>query len=253
MLGALGLAATLAGCAGSNRHSERQAATSVARRWTQALLDDDGATACPLMLRTAQRELAGMKPTVARKGCSVYIATIVGVNVNGSAPLISKPRIAGSQVSSFSGNYAVAAVRIGYEGATTTIHVVLRRTARGWRVSGYGLCAKSDERSCGRVAPGDPRVIETATPAAVTKAGGHRLTEFEAGKKAVAQSGCLACHRIGENGNTGPGRDLTKVGDRLPKQTIARTLVNPTAPMPSFRHLPAAKFHAIVTFLAELK
>ena len=96
-------------------------------------------------------------------------------------------------------------------------------------------------------------MIETATPPAVAKAGGQRLAEYEAGKKDVAQSGCLACHKIGENGNSGPGPDLTRVGDRLPEQAIARTLVNPTAPMPSFMHLPPPKFHAIVTFLAQLK
>ncbi len=31
------------------------------------------------------------------------------------------------------------------------------------------------------------------------------LAEYEAGKQVVAQSGCLACHKIGENGNAGPG------------------------------------------------
>ena len=29
--------------------------------------------------------------------------------------------------------------------------------------------------------------------------------EYEPGKLVVAQSGCLACHKIGENGNGGPG------------------------------------------------
>jgi len=36
------------------------------------------------------------------------------------------------------------------------------------------------------------------------QAGGAQLAEYEAGKKVVAQSGCLACHKIGENGNAGP-------------------------------------------------
>ena len=34
---------------------------------------------------------------------------------------------------------------------------------------------------------------------------------------------------------------------------IARTLVNPTAPMPSFKTLPPEKFKAAVEFLSELK
>ena len=69
----------------------------------------------------------------------------------------------------------------------------------------------------------------------------------------VAQSGCLACHKIGENGNAGPGPDLTHIGSRLPAGAIARTLVNPTAPMPSFRNLPPKKFTAVVRFLEQPK
>ena len=37
--------------------------------------------------------------------------------------------------------------------------------------------------------------------------------QYEAGKLVVAQSGCLACHKIGENGNGGPGPNLTDIGD----------------------------------------
>jgi len=100
---------------------------------------------------------------------------------------------------------------------------------------------------------GSPTAIEMSTPAAVVQAGGQRLTEYEAGEKVVAQSGCLACHKIGENGNAGPGPNLTNVASRLPRQAIARTLVNPTAPMPSFKNLPPQKFAAIVNFLSQLK
>ena len=100
---------------------------------------------------------------------------------------------------------------------------------------------------------GSPTAIEMATPASVIAAGGTQLAEYEAGKKAVAQSGCLACHKIGENGNAGPGPNLTNIASRLPRQAIARTLVNPTAPMPSFKNLPPKKFEAIVGFLAQLK
>jgi len=100
---------------------------------------------------------------------------------------------------------------------------------------------------------GSPTAIELATPAAVKQAGGVQLAEYEAGKKAVAQSGCLACHKIGENGNAGPGPNLTDIASRLPRQAIARTLVNPTAPMPSFKNLPPKKFEAIVNFLSQLK
>jgi len=100
---------------------------------------------------------------------------------------------------------------------------------------------------------GSPTAIEMATPASVVSQGGTILSEYEAGKKAVAQSGCLACHKIGENGNAGPGPNLSNIADRLPRQAIARTLVNPTAPMPSFKNLPPKKFEAIVNFLSLLK
>jgi ubiquinol-cytochrome c reductase cytochrome b subunit/menaquinol-cytochrome c reductase cytochrome b/c subunit len=100
---------------------------------------------------------------------------------------------------------------------------------------------------------GDPTTISLPTPQRIVKAGGAQLAEYEAGKAVVAQSGCLACHKIGENGNGGPGPNLTRVATRLPAGAIARTLVNPTAPMPSFRNLPPNKFKAAVAFLSQLK
>jgi quinol-cytochrome oxidoreductase complex cytochrome b subunit len=76
--------------------------------------------------------------------------------------------------------------------------------------------------------------------------------EYEAGKLVTAQAGCLACHKIGENGNDGPGPHLTDIGLKLPKAALRRTLDNPTAPMPSFRNLPEEKKTALVDFLAQL-
>jgi menaquinol-cytochrome c reductase cytochrome b/c subunit len=77
--------------------------------------------------------------------------------------------------------------------------------------------------------------------------------EYEAGKLVAAQSGCLACHKIGENGNDGPGPELTEIGNVLPMAAIERTLENPTPPMPSYRELPEEKKQALVEFLAQLK
>ena len=82
---------------------------------------------------------------------------------------------------------------------------------------------------------------------------GQALAQFNAGRLVVAQSGCLACHKIGDNGNDGPGPVLTKVGARVPTEAIARTLKNPTAPMPSYRNLPPNKLTALVNFLSQLK
>jgi menaquinol-cytochrome c reductase cytochrome b/c subunit len=100
---------------------------------------------------------------------------------------------------------------------------------------------------------GTPDAVEIATPAAVVKNGPPAVTRFNEGRLVVAQSGCEACHVIGENGNDGPGPVLTHIGGRLPSGAIARTLVNPTAPMPSFKNLPPKKFKAVVNFLSALK
>ncbi len=100
---------------------------------------------------------------------------------------------------------------------------------------------------------GSPTQIDMVTPAAITQQGGKVLAQFNAGKEVAPQSGCLACHKIGENGNDGPGPPLTHIGARLPRQAIARTLINPTAPMPSFKNLPADKFSNLTLFLSSLK
>ena len=88
--------------------------------------------------------------------------------------------------------------------------------------------------------------------------------QFEAGKEVAAQSGCLACHKFGENGNNGPGPELTQIGAKLPAAAIARTLTNPSGVMPVFAPcgspgasdvscLPKEKFTSLVQFLASLQ
>ena len=92
---------------------------------------------------------------------------------------------------------------------------------------------------------GSPTEIEMKVP--------HSL---EAGKAVAASSGCLGCHKIGDNGNSGPGPQLTKVGARLPRQAIARTLINPTPPMPTYsklRQQNPKEFNELVDFLSSLK
>jgi ubiquinol-cytochrome c reductase cytochrome b subunit/menaquinol-cytochrome c reductase cytochrome b/c subunit len=100
---------------------------------------------------------------------------------------------------------------------------------------------------------GPPTQIDMPTPARIVAAGGTTLKQYEMGKQVAAQSGCEACHKFGSNGNDGPGPPLTNVASRLPSQAIARTLVNPTAPMPSFKNLPPEKFNALVAFLSQLQ
>ena len=88
---------------------------------------------------------------------------------------------------------------------------------------------------------GSPNSIEMEVPA-----------NLEKGKLVVAQSGCLACHKIGHSGGD-LGPHLTDIGDKLEPGAIRRTLDNPTAPMPSFASLPEDKKAAMVEFLASFK
>jgi quinol-cytochrome oxidoreductase complex cytochrome b subunit len=77
--------------------------------------------------------------------------------------------------------------------------------------------------------------------------------QYEAGKQVAAQSGCLACHKFGDNGNGGPGPELTEIGAKLPRAAIARTLTNPSGVMPPYTDLPPEKFNSLVDFLASLQ
>jgi menaquinol-cytochrome c reductase cytochrome b/c subunit len=77
--------------------------------------------------------------------------------------------------------------------------------------------------------------------------------QYEAGKEVVAQSGCLACHKIGDNGNGTLGPDLTHVGARIPRNAILRSLRAGPSIMPSFQGLGQKKLNEVADFLASLK
>ena len=103
---------------------------------------------------------------------------------------------------------------------------------------------------------GPPQELDIKPSQNVIAQGPAMVQTFLKGQQVAAQSGCGACHKFGENGNGGPGPDLTKIGARLPRQAIERTLVNPTAPMPSFRSLQAGspkQFDQMVVYLANLR
>jgi menaquinol-cytochrome c reductase cytochrome b/c subunit len=91
---------------------------------------------------------------------------------------------------------------------------------------------------------GSPTDIELATE-----------PRYEEGRAITASAGCLGCHKIGENGNT-LGPNLTEIGARLGRGAIARTLENPTAPMPSYatyRKTNPEQFDKLVQYVASLK
>jgi quinol-cytochrome oxidoreductase complex cytochrome b subunit len=76
--------------------------------------------------------------------------------------------------------------------------------------------------------------------------------QYEAGKEVVAGAGCLACHKLGENGNHGPGPDLTHIGRTVPRAAILRSVEIGPGIMPSFRDLPPKKLDELADFLASL-
>jgi hypothetical protein len=94
---------------------------------------------------------------------------------------------------------------------------------------------------------------ELPTPTAVQRAGNRERREFAAGGTVFAQSGCLACHKIGDTGNPGPGQSLTHIGAQLSSPQIEHALLSPRQPMPSFRHLPARKLHDLIRFLTLMR
>ncbi len=76
--------------------------------------------------------------------------------------------------------------------------------------------------------------------------------QYEAGKEVVAGSGCLACHKIGDNGNNGPGPELTHIASRIPRAAILRSVEIGPGIMPSFRDLPQKKKEELADFLSSL-
>ena len=97
---------------------------------------------------------------------------------------------------------------------------------------------------------GSPNSVDLAPPSSLTPA---QVAVFKSGAEVVGESGCLACHVIGDNGNNGPGPVLTHIANTVPTAQIASTLRNPTPPMPSFKNLPPQKFNDLVQFLSDLQ
>ena len=82
-----------------------------------------------------------------------------------------------------------------------------------------------------------------------------RATEpqFEQGKQIVAQSGCLACHAIGENGaHGGLGPDLSEIGAMIPRTAIKRSVAVGPGIMPGYEDLGEENLDAVADYLASL-
>ena len=106
---------------------------------------------------------------------------------------------------------------------------------------------------CGGGAEGTDDAATTATTVAPTTPATAASEQVAAGERVVVDAGCLACHQIGGEGQSGPGSNLDGIGDRMPPSTIRRSLINSPAPMPSYRQLPRDRLDAIVAYLSSLR
>ena len=75
---------------------------------------------------------------------------------------------------------------------------------------------------------------------------------YEPGAQLVAESGCLACHKLGENGNNGPGPELTHIGSRVPRAAIIRSIEIGPGEMPEFKDFSPEQLRQIGDFLSSL-
>ncbi len=99
---------------------------------------------------------------------------------------------------------------------------------------------------------GSPTAIEMATPKPCSRPAGRRSPNSKpaSGRGSVGLPG-LSQDRRQRQRRPRPAAHAHRLATA--RQGIARTLVNPTAPMPSFKNLPPQKFKAAVEFLSQLK
>ena len=254
---------------------DREALIVKALAPTQALLERNATALCAAFTPDVAAELVRGAPPgadCATAAASVFAATaanepapppgsrvlaagFVQVEVHGSSATVS-----------YLPGFIPAGAGAAIGGHTEPIEMELRELGGHWLVSSPALvaalpgCRLHTPAACGPGSKvlaysfGAPFVEMIARPpAAVRRAGGRLLAAFEAGRRDVSESGCLACHRIGVSGNRGPGPNLSRVGARRSRLQIEGALIHPRAPMPSFSRLPPRKLHDIVIFLSQLR
>jgi mono/diheme cytochrome c family protein len=247
---ALAALALLAGC-GETRSDPAQV-RSAAQRYFAGLANGDGAEVCSLLTGEAQQQVlraARTVDTLAKRlrrplagGCPGFVSLYAKALAEDPQSVQATKQV---KIGSATVRGVNATVRVQERGTGVQL-LPLVKTAHGWRISELRV-------AFAQVGSSGPTVMSAQPPPAVAQAGGRALAQFYRGRTVVAESGCLACHLIGADGNAGPGPDLSAVGSRLPPLGIERALVNPTAPMPSFRNLPRSKLQAVVAFLSDLR
>jgi mono/diheme cytochrome c family protein len=99
----------------------------------------------------------------------------------------------------------------------------------------------------------DDKVASVPTVTSSTQRSTAVPEQIAAGRRAVTDAGCRACHQIGPRGNSVPGSNLAGMGDRMAPSAIRRRLLNAPAPMPSYRQLPRGRLQALVAYLSSLR
>jgi hypothetical protein len=258
------------GAVKSSTHvNRRETIAGAARAPYVAREHHDAGALCSDFTPAASRQLA--RSVSRRSSCQARVAEAFAASAQFEPPLsiLAKKAV----VTEIEWHGKRASVLLAYRGAgpASDLRLTLQEIGGRWRVATRPrialLKACFVHKQLSSHCPGSARVLLFSmgtpefgragapqhlvpVPPAVKNAGGNELGEFNAGMKVVAQSGCLACHRIGDQGNSGPGPDLTHIGSVLSEQQIEHAIVDPIAPMPSFKDLPAGKLRDVVEFLA---
>jgi ubiquinol-cytochrome c reductase cytochrome b subunit/menaquinol-cytochrome c reductase cytochrome b/c subunit len=133
---------------------------------------------------------------------------------------------------------------------------MLHPRVRAWLVTALALVAggcggsKHHRDYSAKIIGVPPAGIAIAPPKSLS---GPATAAFVAGRTVAARAGCLDCHTIGTQGNSGPGPNLTHVGRFLGPTALAAILRSPTPPMPSFQALPRRQLDDLVQFLEQLR
>lgn len=234
----------MAGCGG--KQSESAQVRSVVQRYQAALADYDGTEVCALLTSEAQHAVASLAASLSSvpgvpkpRGCLGYMNVVRVVSEHRKA----SSRIRHTTISTVKIDGGNATVLVQQPGETPS-ELSLIRTSTGWKIS---LPPPETTPSF------DLRGVTAIPVEPPPTASREEAAQFTLGRTVVAETGCLACHRIAEAGNAGPGPDLTHIGSNRPSAAIERAILNPTSPMPSFRHLPRARRRALVAFLSQLR
>ncbi len=93
-----------------------------------------------------------------------------------------------------------------------------------------------------------------ATAGTLDRIEAETAPQYEQGKLIVAESGCLACHAIGDAGvHGGLGPDLSDIGANVPREAIKQSVAIGPGIMPSFQGLGEENLNAVADYLASLQ